>query len=153
MPLYCRICKNPFPIICGTSAGAINALYLAAHLGEFNQAAQELAAIWRKLQIQQVYHCGWQDLLFGLTRVGASLFNRGKGVNKPLALLDNSPLRELLGNLVAFEQLNVRIKRGELEAVSVTALGYHSGDSVTFFQGAPHLQGWRQRAAWGRLAY
>jgi NTE family protein len=144
--------QNPFPIICGTSAGAINALYLAAYLGEFNQAAQNLAAIWRKLQIQQVYHCDWQDLMIGIAKMGASLFNRGVGVNKPLALLDNSPLKELLSDLIQFENLDMRIKRGDLEAVSVTALGYHSGDSVTFFQGAPHLQGWRRARRVGLAA-
>lgn len=136
--------QNPFPIICGTSAGAINALYLAAYLGEFNQAAQDLAAIWRKLHIEQVYNCQWQDLLKGVAKLGVSLFNRGVGLNTPIALLDNSPLRELLMGLVSFDNLNTRIKSGHLEAVSVTALGYHSGDSVTFFQGAPHLQGWRR---------
>ena len=136
--------QNPFPIICGTSAGAINALYLAAYLGAFNQAAQDLAAIWRKLQIQQVYHCEWLDLIKGVARMGTSLFNRGVGVNKPLALLDNSPLHTLLSELIQFEHLDMRIKRGELEAVSVTALGYHSGDSVTFFQGAAHLRPWRR---------
>jgi NTE family protein len=136
--------QNPFPIICGTSAGAINALYLAAYAGEFNQCARDLAAIWRKLQIEQVYHCQWPDLIKGLGKIGVSLFNRGMGFNNPLALLDNSPLRELLTDLIAFEHLDARIKKGELEAVSVTALGYHSGDSVTFFQGAAHLQGWRR---------
>ncbi|MEY4590389.1 MAG: hypothetical protein RL497_2465 [Pseudomonadota bacterium] len=136
--------KNPFPIICGTSAGAINALYLAAHLGEFNQAAQDLAAIWHNLHIQQVYRCQWQDLIKGVGKIGASFFNRGVGIHHPLALLDNSPLRELLSELIQFEHLDLRIKRGELEAVSVTALGYHSGDSVTFFQGASNLQPWRR---------
>jgi NTE family protein len=136
--------QNPFPIICGTSAGAINALYLAANVGEFNQTAQELATIWRALQIHQVYRCKWPDLLKGVARIGTSLFNRGVGLDTPLALLDNSPLRELLTGLVRFDNLPLRIKRGELEAISVTALGYNSGDSVTFFQGAPHLQAWRR---------
>jgi len=36
---------NPFPIICGTSAGAINALALASHQGSFQESVSTLAKI------------------------------------------------------------------------------------------------------------
>jgi NTE family protein len=144
--------QNPFPIICGTSAGAINALHLAAHMGEFRDATADLARIWRDLQIHQVYHAQWQHLLGGVGKIAASLFNRGVGFDRPLSLLDNSPLRDLLRELIVFENLDKRIKSGLLEAVSVTALGYTSGDSVTFFQGAKHLQSWRRARRVGTAA-
>lgn len=144
--------QNPFPIICGTSAGAINALSLAASRQEFCDATQALARIWRELSIEQVYYADWHHLSAGLLKVAGSLLNKGVGKNAPLALLDNTPLRELLTHLINFDNLDVRIKRGELEAVCITALGYASGDSVSFFQGVPYLQSWRRARRVGQAA-
>lgn len=135
---------NPFPIICGTSAGAINAVALAAHRGEFRQAALDLANTWRHLEVNLVFKSGWWDLMSGLMKVGASLFNDGVGRHKPLALLDNSPLRNLLTSVIPLGNLESRITAGDLRAVSVTAMSYSSGESVSFFQGKPELQAWRR---------
>ncbi len=135
---------NPFPIICGTSAGAINAAALAAHPGEFRVSVTDLARLWRQLESDQVFRTGWRPLLGGVCKVGASLFNQGVSKGQPLALLDNSPLRELLSEVVPFQNISQKIATGDLEAVCVTALGYTSGESVSFFQGNPVLRGWRR---------
>jgi NTE family protein len=135
---------NPFPIICGTSAGAINAVALAAHSGEFRQAAVDLANTWRHLEVDLVFKSGWWDLLSGALKVGASLLNEGVGRHKPLALLDNSPLRGLLTSLIPLSNLERRISSGDLRAICVTAMSYSSGESVSFYQGAPDLQAWRR---------
>lgn len=141
---------NPFPIICGTSAGAINAVAMAAHKGGFHQAAFDLSQTWRRLEVEKVFKAGWMDLTCGLAKVGASIFNDGVGRNQPLALLDNSPLRELLSQVIPFSNIHQRIEAGELRAVSVTAMSYSSGESVAFFQGAPDLQPWRRARRIGR---
>jgi NTE family protein len=135
---------NPFPIICGTSAGAINAVALAAHRGEFRQAALDLADTWRQLEVDQVFKSSGWDLLLGLMKVGASVFNDGVGRSKPLALLDNTPLRQLLSRMIPLDNLQTRIQAGDLRAVSVTAMSYNSGESVSFYQGAPDLVPWRR---------
>ncbi len=135
---------NPFPIICGTSAGAINAVALAAHPGAFNQQAQYLANTWRHLEIDQVYKTGWSDLTGSLFKVAGSFLHHGVARGKALGLLDNSPLRELLSGVIPFENIQKRIDAGLLEAISVTALGYSTGESVSFFQGNPALRGWRR---------
>jgi NTE family protein len=135
-------CENPFPIICGTSAGAINALALAAHKGNFKSAANALAYMWQNLDIGQVYLHGWGDILKGLGYLGLSLFNEGMGRRRPLSLLDNAPLWNLLGSKINFENINPSIESGKLLAVSVSAMGYTSGHSVSFFQGSPELKGW-----------
>ena len=141
---------NPFPIICGTSAGAINAVAMAAHSGEFRQAALDLANTWRSLEVDQVFKSGWWDLLAGVTKVGASIFNEGVGRHRPLALLDNSPLRHLLTELIPFSNLEKRIGTGDLRAISITAMSYSSGESVAFYQGAADLQAWRRARRLGR---
>lgn len=135
---------NPFPVICGTSAGAINALAMAAHPGEFRPAVLDLANLWQNLEFEQVFRTGWLPLSKGLFRIGRSLFNQGVPSGKPLALLDNSPLKDLIERVIPFENLDLRIKAGDLKAVSVTALGYTSGQSVSFFQGGSALEGWRR---------
>jgi len=136
--------ENPFPIICGTSAGAINALALAAHPGNFKESVTALAAMWSNLQIGQVYLYGWRDLLKGLGLLGLSLFNQGVGRQRPLSLLDNSPLWDLLGSRIHFENIDKSIASGKLFAVSVSAMGYTSGHSVNFYQGHPDIECWNR---------
>lgn len=135
---------NPFPIICGTSAGAINALALAAHPGNFREAVATLASIWDNLTIDQIYLNGWTDIFKGLSLIGMSLFNEGVGRRRPLSMLDNSPLWHLLGTAVRFENIEKNIASEKLHAVCVTALGYTSGQSVSFFQGHQSLKGWER---------
>lgn len=138
-----KSCDNPFPIICGTSAGALNAIALAAHRGTFKQSVENLTAIWQGLTIDKVYLNGWFDILKGLGRIGGSLFNQGVG-SKPLSLLDNSPLGVFLENTVNFNNIEKRIESGRLHAVSVTAMSYTSGESISFFQGQPELKHWQR---------
>ena len=46
--------QNPFHILCGTSAGAINAAFLANHRSNFGQAAHELSSLWNALSTEEV---------------------------------------------------------------------------------------------------
>jgi len=142
--------RNPFSIICGTSAGAINALTLAAHEGCFQEAVADLETIWSDLRLEEVYRYGWLEMLAGAGRFGMSLFNRGVGVKRPISLLDNSPLRALIRRTVNFNQIDRNIGRGDLDAVGVTAMGYTSGRSVCFFQARPDIESWRRHRRIGR---
>ncbi len=136
--------ENPFPIICGTSAGAINALSLATHDGGFDGAVSNLQDIWQNIDIHRIFKSGWRDIAKSAFRVTRSLFNQGVADSMPLALLDNSPLRGFLEEHIDFSQIDRLIESGWLKAVSVTAMGYASGESVAFFQADPSLAGWRR---------
>ena len=135
---------NPFPVICGTSAGAINALALAAHAGNFAEAVDDLERIWRGLQPEHIYRADLWSLIKGVARLLASLFNEGVGRSRPVALLDNQPLQQLIARTIAFDQIDLSISNNNLEAVCVTAMGYSSGHSVSFYQGAKHIQPWQR---------
>lgn len=135
---------NPFPIICGTSAGAINALALATHAGSFREAVADLYSIWGNISADRIYKSGWWDLARSFARLGSSLFNQGVGLERPVSLLDNAPLRDFLLENIRFQNIQPAIDAGYLDAVAVTALGYTSGETVSFFQGAPHLKKWRR---------
>lgn len=133
---------HPFPIICGTSAGAINAVALSAHTGSFKESVNALASMWSELTIGDVYLHGWWDLFKSVSALGFSLFNQGMGGKRPLSLLDNSPLWELLGNKIRFENIDQNIKTGKLFAIAISAMGYTSGHTVSFYQGHPEIQSW-----------
>ena len=47
--------KNPFPIVCGTSAGAINAATLAAYADDFNGAVARLLEQWEGMRCNKIY--------------------------------------------------------------------------------------------------
>ncbi len=135
---------NPFSIICGTSAGAINATSLAAYDGHFDGAVQHLAGIWQSLEIDSVFKTGWSPLSGSLAKLGFSLFNEGVSRGRPLSLLDNSPLKTLLEKAIEFPNIARRIEQGDLRALCITAMGYSSGDSVSFFQSHAGQAGWRR---------
>lgn len=132
----------PFPIICGTSAGAINATALACHPGTFKESVDALAQMWQDLTLDQIYRNGWWDIFKGIGLLGLSLFNEGVGQKRPLSLLDNSPLWHLLGSKIRLENIDKEIAKGKLLALSISAMGYTSGQTVSFFQGHPDLVGW-----------
>jgi NTE family protein len=136
--------SNPFPIICGTSAGAINALSLASHPDGFAAAADNLNNIWSNISIERVFKPGWFDLTKGLSRLGFSMLNQGIGRKKAVAMLDNSPLREFLTEKIQFENIDKNIEKDCLDAVCVTAMGYTSGESVSFFQSKMGMRSWRR---------
>ena len=73
-----------------------------------------------------------------------ALFSGGMGAHNPLSLLDNSPLRELLKKQIDFSHIQQSIDKGYLDAISVTAAGYTSARSVSFYQGAPHVAPWQR---------
>ncbi len=135
---------NPFPILCGTSAGGINAAALAVYSADFNAGVRKLAWIWRHFHVDQVYRADAATLLTtGLRWSGALLL--GWVVRQtPRSLLDNSPLRELLVRVLDFSRIRQSIDAGHLHAVSVSASGYSSGENLAFYEGVPEVQPWRR---------
>ena len=126
---------NPFPIICGTSAGAINTMALAGRKGTFDQRIQDVENIWRDLTASRVYKTSALSVLRNTLKIFASLAFTGAGFSQSLALLDNSPLRELLKETINFHDLDETIASNYYRAVAVTAMSYGTGRSITFFQG------------------
>ncbi|GAB2189942.1 patatin-like phospholipase family protein [Sessilibacter sp. MAH2] len=135
---------SPFPIICGTSAGAINALALASHLSTFDNAIADLVTIWDNLHVENVVKAGWKDIALGVKRLTGAFFNQGIAKSDSIALLDNSPLKTLLQSHINFSNLKPSIESGKLHAVAVTAMAYSTGESISFFQGHSSIRNWRR---------
>lgn len=134
--------KNPFAILCGTSAGAINAATLAVFADNFDAAVGNLLEVWENFRARHVYR---SDPL-GVARVGARwlaalmLLSR----TSPVSLLDSSPLAEMLSRNLDFGRIQENIDNGCLYAVSITCSGYSSGQSVSFYQGGPDTEAWER---------
>lgn len=135
---------NPFPIICGTSAGAINAVGLACQADNFGKAVNILASFWRNMRAADIYR---SDPL-GVGASGArwlSALALGWLVGQPpRSLLDNTPLHSLLSRNMDFAGIERSIAKGALHAISISASGYESGENINFFQAHPDAQPWHR---------
>jgi len=140
-----RRAHNPFSIICGTSAGALNAAVLSVNMRSFRKGVRHLDRIWKNFHADQVYRTDllgvFNNTVYWLAGLILSVF----GVNKldQVSLLDNTPLIELLDEIMPCEKIQESIDSGLLRALSITASGYGSGESVTFYQGAEEIVPWQ----------
>jgi len=136
---------NPFPLIGGASAGAVNGAALAVGADNFSAATRELAGLWAGLQPNDIFHCDlvsqahnsvtWMlDLSFG------GIFGGGNA----RSLLDASPLRRFLNRHLNCERIQHNIKRGCLGALAISATNYNSGESYLFIQGNKKLSLWKR---------
>jgi len=137
-----RPTRNPFHILCGTSAGAVNAVALAIHAYNFALGVRGLSQVWEHFRVGQVYRAD----AWGIMRSGARWLTALMLLNRtnPVSLLDNSPLRDLLARSMDFPRIQENIDSGALYAVSITASGYTSGQSVSFYQGGPGTVEWER---------
>jgi len=140
--------SSPFGVICGTSAGAINAAALACHADRFEASVEVLAQVWENFSADQVYRA---DSL-GVVRTGAhwlTMLSVGWIVARwrrmrPRSLLDNTPLAALLQRLVQLERLPLMFEQRDLHAVAVTASSYSSGEHFTFYDSARPIAPWQR---------
>lgn len=134
----------PFPVLCGTSAGAINAVTLAIHAGDFRLGVARLIRWWRQVRSHDVYRTDIGSLSRHGMRWLAGVLTGKPGPSEAASMLDNAPLAELLRGAIAFERLDAQIAAGALHAISINATSYSTGLAVTFFQGNESLQPWRR---------
>lgn len=150
---------NPFPVISGTSAGAINAAFLACNADRFDQAMDELVQVWSHFRVEQVYR---SDVL-GMVRSGArwlSLLSLGWLITqkrlRPKSLLNNDPLLDLLKERIDLQRLPGLLEDGHLQALAITASSYSTGEHVTFYESCRSVTPWvrnQRLAQQGRLTH
>jgi NTE family protein len=66
----------------------------------------------------------------------------GKSPDAPRSLLDNTPLVNLLSRVLKLEKIQRNIDRGLLDALSITASAYTTGESVSFYQAVKGIKDW-----------
>jgi NTE family protein len=134
---------SPFAIVTGASAGAINGMFLAARSGDLEGAVRGLTELWAQLSVRQVFRTDLASLGCVSMRWLRDLSLGGLlGGGSVSALLDTTPLYELLRDGLHLEGLGESIAAGHLFAAAVSATSYHSGRSFTFVQGRPGHPVW-----------
>jgi NTE family protein len=139
---------NPFPVICGTSAGAINASALACGADDIAGTVDRMLQVWEHFHAEQVYRA---DAL-GVMRTGArwmSMLSFGwmlarLGWLKPRSLLDNQPLGDLLTRMLDFPALADNLHHAAVQALAISASSYTTGQHITFYQSAYEIEPWRR---------
>lgn len=136
--------KNPFPVICGTSSGAISAAVIASNANQFSEGVRRLNGIWANFRCGKIFHADqWSAIKSGFRWTLAFATVR-LGQAAPRALLDNSPQRVMIESHIRLARIQHAIDTGALRALSVTACGYSSGHSFSYFQGVDELIPWQR---------
>ena len=136
--------RFPFRWLFGTSAGALNAAYLASRAAEGLSALDSMAAFWAQLRSERVYRLeapSWvraSRLLAGWTLA--------RQVKRHRALLDTLPLVDTLHKAIDLRQLETALEGGVIDGLGVTASSYTTGEHWTFCQVASRstLHPWRR---------
>lgn len=141
--------RNPFPIICGSSAGAINAAALATMAEDFDFAVTRMLEIWNNFHAGDVYRADMFTMASAALRWLGTLTGGLLVKTPPRSLLNNAPLRDLLVRHLNFGRIDSAIASRALHSISITCSGYGSGQSVSFFQGRADLEPWRRSQRFG----
>ncbi|AUA59926.1 Patatin [Achromobacter spanius] len=140
--------RNPFDIICGTSAGAINAAALACRADRPHLGVRRIRRLWSSLNTDMIYRADAPGLIrtgvrwLGLLSLG--WMYSGLTRKRPQSLLDNSPMEALLGRVLNFDHLRANLEGGALSALAITASGYTSGEHLTFYQAHAPIEPWHR---------
>jgi NTE family protein len=120
----------PFQILVGTSAGALNASFLAARANEGMSSFEALANFWQALRSEQVYRMDLPHWMrFSRVATGWKLSYQLRQMG---ALLDNMPLVDTLHKAISLTGVDAALKQGKLHALAVTASSYTTGVHWTF---------------------
>lgn len=133
---------NPFPVVIGTSAGAINATELAIHAHRFRVATGNLERVWRNFQVPHVFDASAPTMLKDGLHWMLAMLSGGWLLPPPQSLFNNAPLRDLLSANYDFSRIEHSIKDGHLHALAISAAGYSSSRSMFFFQSTPGQLPW-----------
>lgn len=136
--------RTPFGILCGTSAGAINASMLACHADNFRKGVAKLVRLWRTIQVSDIYLADLGTLSRHGLKFLASVVGVGSAPEGAASMLDNAPLAAFLDRTLDLSRIPEHCASSRLGAIGVNVTSYATGKAVTFFCGAPDKVAWRR---------
>ncbi len=137
-----RRAGNPFPVITGTSAGAVSAVALAAEAAHFKRAVHTLERVWRNFRVEQVFRADAASMLRSGMHWFTALMSGGLLMQSPHALFDNAPLWTLLRERLHFDGITRGLAHGSLRALGISATSYQDAESVTFYDAIADIEPW-----------
>jgi NTE family protein len=148
----CGTRQSPFQIVCGASAGAINAAPIAVLAQDFQVATRHLESLWHGLRCTSIYETHALKVFLATSRWAGNLMFGFAGLSASGGLLDYTPLRRLLESEFKRSKLERAISSGALHALCITASSYRQGVAVTFFEGAEDIPEWKRARRHGQRA-
>lgn len=122
----------PFQILVGTSAGALNASFLASRASDGIASFEALASFWQGLRSDHVYQMDLPNWMrFSRIATGWKLSYQLRHTG---ALLNNMPLVNTLHRAISLAGIDDALSNGQLHALAVTASSYTTGVHWTFCQ-------------------
>jgi NTE family protein len=131
----------PFPIIVGTSAGAVAASILAGNVLRWHESVADIEKVWANFRVHQVFRSDARAMFKAGGRWMGSLLTGG-ALGPPKSLLDNAPLRSLLARVTDFDAVRANVARGDLRALALCATSYYTARSVSFFEAETTVGEW-----------
>ncbi len=119
-------------IVCGTSVGAINGCFLAAHMSDPVLGLRRLVQLWTELELTRVLGFGVRQVV-SLPRIALGGFGDGSG------LFDVRPMAELISKEISWRAVTRTMRRRLLRALSVSTTEVSAGRTVVFVQTAPDV--------------
>src|SRR5262249_33798963 len=116
----------------------------------WRRAVVGLEDVWANFRVGQVFHSDPLHMLRAGVHWLLSLVSGGFIVHPPKALLDNTPLRELLESRIDWNGIRTSVKRGHLRGIALCATSYLTGQSVAFYDGAENVRPWSRVSRLGR---
>ena len=132
----------PFPIITGTSAGAVSAIALATDAAHFRRSVYAIERVWREFRVHHVFKADAASMLKSGVHWLWSFLTGGWLVPPPHSMFDNTPLWELLRENLHFDGIPRGLYKKHLHAIGICATCYADADSVTFFAADSRVQPW-----------
>ncbi|HEX2060494.1 MAG TPA: patatin-like phospholipase family protein [Thermoanaerobaculia bacterium] len=134
--------RTRLKIVTGVSAGAINAIYLAARPGSLGEKARKLEQMWCELNCDSIYQFDWKMFVPFRTALASVMPKKTRWTKtRPHALVDTTPLRNLLCRVLNARPgqpvpgIEENIRDGELTALALMTLDYNTGQTVRWVQG------------------
>ncbi|MCS6838198.1 MAG: patatin-like phospholipase family protein, partial [Bdellovibrionaceae bacterium] len=137
--------ENPFAIINGVSAGAINAAKLASYQKNISESIYQLEQLWSRLRSEDIFLTDAGSLgkiglkLFGKLSLGGLM-----GVEEGQSLLDTTPLQKLLTQEINYQQIDDNIKQGKVHALCISALDYKYSILTSFVHCHKNVPLWQK---------
>lgn len=132
----------PFPIITGTSAGAVSAVALASDAAHFRRSVYAIERVWRDFRVHQVFKADAVNMLKSGLHWMLAFLTGGWLVHPPHSLFDNTPLWNLLREQLDFDGIPRSLYKKHLQGIGVCATCYEDADSVTFYASSSAVEPW-----------
>jgi NTE family protein len=132
----------PFPIITGTSAGAVSAIALASDAAHFRRSVYAIERVWRDFRVHQVFKADAVSMLRSGIHWMLAVLTGGWLVHPPHSFFDNTPLWNLLREQLHFDGIPRSLYKQHLQGIGICATCYADADSVTFYASASAVEPW-----------